>query len=377
MDPLGNIPLMIPSLLQSSRETHPLDLRTAIASQIIFLKNKGYWRDLAALSPRGIPNIGNACYRNASNQALFAFPSIIRKLFHPETSALPVPISEKYQQTCHALQQLFLSLFPSCNNFEDVDPPDVSERLWLETLVRTGVCSDINLRTKMRQHDAAGYSEAVLSEVLDETFILSRKLTAKNDGKKSESVCKELGHGMLHLPLKKNLTSLQELINDYFSVNLIEDEQNPWRPEGADGESLFLTKYQESFRVLGKPKDMLPIQIGRFGYGEDSGAYRDATALEIPENNIVDFSKAYGRKPGRLMYRLKSFVCHHGSTPHSGHYTAYVQRGGIWYHCNDECITPLIGKKKASIVNDAKKTAYLLYFERMDKTFSLISSTLR
>ena len=58
---------------------------------------------------------------------------------------------------------------------------------------------------------------------------------------------------------------------------------------------------------------------------------------------------------------MKSFVRLHAETGEMGHYTAYVQKEGQWYHCNDENVNK-VSKNEAE---KEMEKAYLLFFEKI------------
>lgn len=58
-----------------------------------------------------------------------------------------------------------------------------------------------------------------------------------------------------------------------------------------------------------------------------------------------------------LLYSLYACICHFGSEPSSGHYTAFVKHGnGQWYEINDALVACLI----SAPIN--LKAAYILFY---------------
>ena len=64
-------------------------------------------------------------------------------------------------------------------------------------------------------------------------------------------------------------------------------------------------------------------------------------------------------------YILKSFICHHGSSLHSGHYTSYISVKNTWYHIDDRSFTTL---NEQILVSDQviKENIYLIVYEQKD-----------
>ena len=62
-------------------------------------------------------------------------------------------------------------------------------------------------------------------------------------------------------------------------------------------------------------------------------------------------------------YKLISFICHHGSTVNSGHYTSYISSRNIWYHVNDLICTN-VGEELSLNGKSLKEQVYLIIYER-------------
>lgn len=64
-------------------------------------------------------------------------------------------------------------------------------------------------------------------------------------------------------------------------------------------------------------------------------------------------------------YELESVVCHHGKTPHAGHYTANILKNNVWYKMDDDSKPEITTNKKSS-------SAYILIY-RYDKTLEILT----
>lgn len=58
-------------------------------------------------------------------------------------------------------------------------------------------------------------------------------------------------------------------------------------------------------------------------------------------------------------YELKAIVCHKGTTPHTGHYVAFIKNQGQWVLFNDEKVV-----RCDSNLTDAVKNGYIYFFAR-------------
>ena len=69
-----------------------------------------------------------------------------------------------------------------------------------------------------------------------------------------------------------------------------------------------------------------------------------------PYAHLLEAKKeeAGAKVEGPTKYQLKAVIIHLGKSVHSGHYVAYVRRGGDWVLFNDEKVTlspnPVLGK---------------------------------
>ncbi|GEQ71156.1 hypothetical protein JCM33374_g4837 [Metschnikowia sp. JCM 33374] len=58
-------------------------------------------------------------------------------------------------------------------------------------------------------------------------------------------------------------------------------------------------------------------------------------------------------------YTLKAVICHKGTSPHTGHYVAFIKLEGEWFLFNDEKVV-----RCGESIEDIKKNAYIYFFEK-------------
>lgn len=90
----------------------------------------------------------------------------------------------------------------------------------------------------------------------------------------------------------------------------------------------------------------------------NSPTTREKIEMEISISKEITF--------GNQSYCLQAFICHIGSSIHSGHYIAYVNsRGEQWEKCNDTQIEIQKESLEEVLANQSvKKEVYLLFYVR-------------
>jgi ubiquitin C-terminal hydrolase len=93
--------------------------------------------------------------------------------------------------------------------------------------------------------------------------------------------------------------------------------------------------------------------------------------MVIAKNNSVDLSDAYGLGAGSALYELQGFVWNQSGKVDAqgesgGHFIAYVNRGGVWYECDDARITKIdADTEKAREFEDRKNQLILGLFVKI------------
>lgn len=78
-----------------------------------------------------------------------------------------------------------------------------------------------------------------------------------------------------------------------------------------------------------------------------------ATEGEILTESIL------GAEPSGSTYDLKAIICHKGTTPHTGHYVAFIKVDGQWILFNDEKVV-----RSGTNFDEIKKNAYIYFFQK-------------
>lgn len=105
--------------------------------------------------------------------------------------------------------------------------------------------------------------------------------------------------------------------------------------------------------------DILPIQVARYGYDPKT---KTQSRLAFPIENIdtVAISTANG---SIVEYMLNAVCVHHGSSPHSGHYYAYVRAGtDDWLKCNDSFVS---ASQSQTVAHDSAENGVIFLYRKV------------
>ena len=325
---------------------------------------------------RGLDNLGNTCWMNASLQALYscdAFADIFLK------KPFPRFINDKNQLFNNTVQ-----LFKECNSSTEPYVRPVAFKNALE--------QEMPEYNNNNQHDSMLFINNFLNTLF--TIVRERRNTTSVDWSDTlfasvkkgveasiiRDVCglKELrittyypcnhvvrGYNVfnimliLPIPKKANLTLLDCLNNYAFKRNNIEKSICAH----CKGQSNSNDKLQE---ITNAPK-MLLIYFSRF-LTNNGFTTKDTTAISIPLI-LENLGYLYSKEMNKFSYQLTGVVQHAG-TLSSGHYTAYVRMNNeSWLHCDDSRITVIA----TSVFQNEMQTqtggfkASVLVYSRIDK----------
>lgn len=164
------------------------------------------------------------------------------------------------------------------------------------------------------------------------------------------------------LPLEirpKWVTSLVKAFQHSFAGQTLTGLKDSSGAEAADGRQTF------SFETLPR---CLVLQLKRFRFGR-SGANKVSkyisypARLTLPDELLAPSLRAAmaAGSAAAPEFRLCAVICHHGSTPGGGHYTAFVRDGGSgeWRHFDDHVV-------RAARPEDARSqaSAYALLYRQ-------------
>lgn len=314
----------------------------------------------------GIDNLRNNCWMNAIAQAIRAVPALHRWIRDPEEGARFTPFRRFYEAYDEAART-----HQKCMGIEGVTSQD------LRIAIRQ-FAPEISADPR-RQEDAHEALGSLLAQMPDELMGLEQQtnyysqtaLHPMQRAQEAQSVGDPQPFYSMELPLPASAPArLEEMIAQY--LHSTESSEGVMRM-GNDGQ-LHRYELERMERTLLRPPPVLMIEVKRFhgflpppsffhripvmNYFFSPPPYQ-VEKLETP----VDVSDeiTIPTAEGPRLYRLKSYICHSGRTPHSGHYTCYAEENGERYCYDDATVL------RAERVWDQKKSdAYIYLFEAVE-----------
>ena len=106
--------------------------------------------------------------------------------------------------------------------------------------------------------------------------------------------------------------------------------------------------------------DLLTIDLTRFDYDkEKKRIFKVSEKIHVGDSLTIPSALSPDRQ--EHIYELVGFIVHHGESPTTGHYTAYVKRGPSWYLCNDSSARQVSAER----VNLASQDGYVFSFQQL------------
>lgn len=358
-----------------------------------------------AKTPMALRNIGNSCYMDAALEALFCFDEARKKLVRkltavshemPPNANLP-HIRDGYEFRVRQAQEQLVQrkdlqrhLINLVNNPISMGSSSIVEYiLGLNQNNPMYQVRDAFFRTKLvhefsldhgpinDQRDSASVVDVVMDHILEERF-QTQRVSSTDDipGRVfySESPAEEPS---LKIDVGNTPTSLQDLINKYFSVEtqinndpkigtrkFIPSEGIIFDENAAKGiktpldQPVAPEKFATFLRIKKLP-DFIAINLTRF----TDTQHKNNTPVSLPSDFILDFKNAtFALEDNEsTLYEVMSTVVHGGSLA-GGHYTSDVRIGDKFYHCDDasdkpyhECSAIDFNSEKNSVVVMARR----------------------
>jgi len=265
---------------------------------------------------RGFDNLGNTCYMNSILQAILSVKYLNRQI---------ILCIKKDPESIRSMNPLFIEYLKILLTLIDVE----KNITLAPSMFKKVLGSKNRIFSGYAQQDAHEAMICIFSEFLDE----KRDKTIYNVlsdclyGKFCQTLeCTDCGHvgriitsfQDIEVPIPPSANPTLEKCIELFSEKELLKGDERWTCEKCK-------KKVEAFKMIkiqSSPK-VLTITLNRF-----KGTVKNSTYVDIPlKLSIADKT-----------YNLVSTVNHYGSV-NGGHYTASVQRNGLWYTADDKRIT--------------------------------------
>ncbi|KAL8483568.1 hypothetical protein ACS0TY_026305 [Phlomoides rotata] len=358
--------------------------------------------------PRGLVNLGNLCFLNATVQALLSCAPFFELLHKIRNRDIP----EVGYPTLHAFVD-FISAFDIVTDSIDKR----NEKTVLETgkpfrpimfgSILKSFTPDIadNLSGRPRQEDAQEFLSFIMHQMHDELLKLdgqvsnghgkTASLVSSTDESEDDnwetvgprkktaitrtqsflpSKLSTIFGGQLRSVVKAKGNKASATIQPFLLLHLnicpervctVEDALRlfsaPETLEGyrtsAAGKAEVVTA-SKSVKIL-ELSEIMVLHLMRFSYGSQGSAKLHKTVhfpLElVVSRELLVYPSAEGRR-----YQLVATITHHGRDPSKGHYTADARHPtGTWLHYDDASVTPIPENK---VLHDQ---AYILFYKQL------------
>ncbi|KAL1519383.1 hypothetical protein AB1Y20_022908 [Prymnesium parvum] len=193
-----------------------------------------------------------------------------------------------------------------------------------------------------------------ISSTADRSLDLSVELASRGQGGWRIGRRRGIPRSQAGAPFLK----LEDCLRSYFAVEQLGGVDR-YRCEGCAG----LRDARKSLRLLHVPP-LLTIHLKRFSFTSEWGRYEarkacDEVRFPLERLCLREFCYSFtGTNEASTEYDLSAVVVHHGTSPFSGHYTAYVKREHKWFHVNDTVVNEVSKEEVRSA------EAFLLFYSR-------------
>ena len=360
----------------------------------------------------GLRNLGNTCYINSSLQALLTFKSFINEVCDETTVARMRSVTESGASLYDTFYQLvqkikganevvspqMLKIMIGENNARFIGNAQEDAHEFISTLLNT---LDDEFQQKLKEENGPSHkffslavehalvcSKCGHKKIIEEEFLdLSLELTTAEEEKTEEIVedkgttpeksivigkekeeeeevwLSDFASDTSPKKTKKEMeeVDLKDLVAHFLSVEEGLEWKCPKQEQCGSNEGTMEHHLSRLPRIL-------MLHLKRFWPNLETNRFdKFSVPVNIPEqldlnDFVVDKIKGQNAK-----YQLRAIITHIGATINSGHFICHSKKeNGKFYRYNDSIVSD--SNEMDSFKGEkAKKNAYILFFERMDK----------
>ncbi|XP_031101098.1 ubiquitin carboxyl-terminal hydrolase 24-like [Ipomoea triloba] len=370
------------------------DFSVGNCRQNVVKASNGPVNTIRYLQPRGLVNLGNLCFLNATLQALLSCAPFVQLLQELRTREIP----ESGYSTLRAFVE-FISDFdmPLKSNLKRKDLAFMEtgkpfRPLMFESVLKSFTPDVPNSLTgRPRQEDAQEFLSFIMHQMHDELLKLEGELpngVGRNsslvssvhvdDDENWETVgprnISQIFGGQLKSIVKARGNKASATVQPFLLLHLnicpdpvctIEDALRlfsaPETLEGyrtsADGKAEVVSA-SKSVKIL-ELSDIMVLHLMRFTYGSE-GSAKLHKPVHFPLELVFGRDLLVSPHSEGWRYELVATITHHGMDPFKGHYTADARHpSGKWMRYDDAAVTPIPTSKVLH------EQAYILFYKQL------------
>ncbi|KAF8644170.1 hypothetical protein HU200_066546 [Digitaria exilis] len=280
-------------------------------------------------TPAGLTNLGATCYANSILQCLYMNTSFRSGIFSLEMDVL------KKHPVLDQLAQLFVQLHSSKMAFIDSAP--FIKALELDNGVQQDSHEFLTLFLSLLEQSLSHSKVPGARTIVQHLFCGSVSHVTRCSACRKDSAASSKMEDFYELELNiKGLNSLEESLNDYFSEEAL-DGENQYFCESCQ-------KRVDATRCI-KLQSLPPVvnfQLKRYVFlPKTTTKKKISSTFSFPGQ--LDLGKRLSNPSSSCIYDLAAILIHKGTGANSGHYVAHIkdESNGQWWEFDDETVSKL------------------------------------